>query len=244
MQRALRVDSNEIIGADIFDKEVGHGGLKPGNVELRDSGRCIYCKQPVLIKAGTKRVRHFAHRPSANPGYCPIREKDTDASVSMPIEQKISEDCYITLNTKWHGIYVVMAQHVEGFALSEFWGLLDIAKKSQLFHRKGIVSWMIPYMLMALRDFDPASAFKRNGQNQRKRKIRFFFASFTRQSFKRSIWVEAGGLPRLFKWHPELEGTDPEEIKVNADWMGANLTVRWITESQAALTKSKIATIK
>lgn len=245
MQRALRIDNNEIIGADIFDKEVGHGGLHPSSVDLRDSGRCMYCKQPVLIRAGNERVRHFYHRVTGNKVYCPIRDMETEASVTAPQDiPAISEDCYVVLRANWHALYLEMEKHVEGFALVEFWNLLDVAKRSQLLRRKAIVSWMIPYLLLALRDFEPRTAFNKGDSPPRKHIIRFFFVSYTRTSYKRSIWVEYGGLPRLYRWKPKFEDEDPLEIIVNPNWKDNPKKLSWLSTKQLAITEEKIASIK
>lgn len=240
MQQAFRLDSKIVINAATFDKQIGHGILKPGDYGIHDAGRCMYCLQPVLIRGGGQRKRHFHHRRTDNQVFCPLKDSAKEASISIEAQEYINVELQQTLRNSWQAIFLELNKYVESFALDEFWALLEVARKSQLFHRKQVRAWMIPYMMMALKDFSVETSF----QKKRSATLRFFFIGRGSTVTKRTIWVEKGDLPRLFRWKPDQVEADPIEIKVGSDWLIDNHKIPWIKPGQLDFTQMKVNAIR
>lgn len=223
MHDAINPISSELITVEQYDKVFGRGELGHGGRPI--PAKCPICLEKMWVRGGS-RQRHYYHIDNYP---CPTKKISAAPFLSLidPGENPVEVAAHIQfLRNNWERIYQRIKSDIPFFSFKEFILLLEEARRIRLFAYRGLEVWTIPYLMMALKDFTPATGAVGKGGEQRELSFRFFFQC--RSNLLNELWIRGTVGPALFRmsYHGETI-TKVKPIEKSADYLESDLELKF-----------------
>ncbi|MCG9093778.1 hypothetical protein [Laribacter hongkongensis] len=239
MHDAINPLSDELITVVQYDKDFGRGELGHGGRPM--PAKCPICVEKMWVRGGS-RQRHFYHIDN-HP--CPTKKISAAPFLTLRDlgENPAEEEANIAfLRLNWERVYQRIKLEIPFFHLGEFILLLKEAKRIRLFAYRDLEAWTIPYLMMALKDFTPATGAVVHGEVRRELSFRCFFQS--RSNLLDELWIRRSVGPAFFRlsFHGETI-TRVKSIEKSADYLEGALEVTF-TEKQRKWVENVIDSVR
>lgn len=178
MREAWHPTGNRLISVAEYREEFGNKPLK--QADNRPRAFCPFCPAKLGDCAGrtAESIGHFAH--SKNSGYCPSKNKAAEPFLILPpVDPDPNNSVRLRrfVRDAWYWIYWKVRDLVPYFSVGEFVELIREATRYQIWAYRHFEPWEVPYTLVVLNDFSPATGYKKQGRPQREFWYRFWYAT-------------------------------------------------------------------
>lgn len=236
MEDALHPSQQKMISIQEYDQYFGRG--VHGSVAKPTPARCPLCVRPLGTRGGT-RQRHFYHLEDL-----PCRLKAIHAAPYLGLRDPGDDPNILIVNRtfllkNWAQIYKKCDEMVPLLdGLKEFKLILDEARRLRLLWYRGLDPALLPFLLVSLLDFSPATGKRHSTQKTplRKFSFRFFFPSESTDIG--DLWINGHLGPTLFRMsYKGSKNYGVTQFAVSSDyqtsiqaWVPSEKQNAWMTE--------------
>lgn len=200
MREADHPSTGKPVNVEAYLEEFGRLRVGHQGPDTRPKAACPYCSKPLHIVGdkSEERAAHFAHSP--NSGLCP--SKAPAGQPYLDLQPKIGDaaaghQMRTRFVATWRQQFTRVSEMVPHLSMGEFIELLERADKCKLWEHAALTEGKIPYGLVTLADFSPATGIKSGGTPKRQLHFRFIYAAgVTRLE---DLWIRPQGLATLFR---------------------------------------------